>query len=186
MQRMDLWLLFSRSVVSDSLWPHGLYHTRLSCPSLSPRVCSNSCPLSQRCHSTILSSVVSFSSYLQSFPATGSFPMSQLFTSDSQSIGVSASISPSNEYSRLISFRMDRFGFLAVQGTLKSLFQNHILKASILWCSAFFMVQLSHLYMMREGQGGTNWEIGVDKHTTVCNLILLLVLDLTCWLCLCL
>ena len=87
--------------------------------------------------------------------------MSQLFTSDGQSIGVSASISPSNEYSGLISFRMDRFGLLVVQGTLKSLFQNHILKASILWCSAFFMVQLSHLYMMRERAGWDelgNWD----------------------------
>ena len=87
--------------------------------------------------------------------------MSQFFTSGGQSIGVSASISPSNEYSGLISFRMDRFGLLAVQGTLKSLFQNHILKASILWCSAFFMVQLSHLYMMRERAGWDelgNWD----------------------------
>ena len=74
--------------------------------------------------------------------------MSQLFTSGGQSIAASASaISPSNEYSRLISFRMDWLDLLAVQGTLKSLLQHHSLKASILWCSAFFIVQLSHPYM---------------------------------------
>ena len=80
-------------VVSDSLRLRGLQHTRLPCPSLSPRACSNSCPLNRRCHPTILSSVVPFSSCLQSFPASGSFPMSQFFTSGGQSIGVSASAS---------------------------------------------------------------------------------------------
>ena len=77
----------------DSLWHHGLQHTRFACPSLSPGACSNSCPLSQWCHQTISSSVVPFSSYLQSFPASGSFPMSQLFPSGGQSIGASASTS---------------------------------------------------------------------------------------------
>ena len=80
-------------VVSDSLRLRGLQHTRLPCPSLSPRACSNSCPLNRRCHPTILSSVVPFSSCLQSFPASGSFPMSQFLTSGGQSIGVSASAS---------------------------------------------------------------------------------------------
>ena len=80
-------------VVSDSLRLRGLQHTRLPCPSLSPRACSNSCPLNRRCHPTFLSSVVPFSSCLQSFPASGSFPMSQFFTSGGQSIGVSASAS---------------------------------------------------------------------------------------------
>ena len=84
-------LLFSFSVVSDSLWLHGLLHTRLPCPSLSPSVCSNLCPMNQWCHSTISSSVTPFSSCLQSFPASGSFPMSQLFASGGQSIGASAS-----------------------------------------------------------------------------------------------
>ena len=88
-----LLLLFSNSVVSDSLWPHGLQHTRVPYPSPSPRVCSNSCPLSWWCHPTSSSSVMPFSSCLQSFPASGSFPMSQFFTSSSQSIGVSASTS---------------------------------------------------------------------------------------------
>ena len=84
---------FSRSVVSDSLRPHGLPHARLPCPSPSPRACSNSCPLSQWCHSTTPSSVVPCSSCLQSFPASGSFSRSQLFTSGGQSIGASASAS---------------------------------------------------------------------------------------------
>ena len=84
---------FSRSVVSNSLRPHGLQHARLPCPSPTPRVYSNSCPLCQWCHPIISSSVVPFSSCLQSFPASGSFPMSQFFTSGGQSIGVSASTS---------------------------------------------------------------------------------------------
>ena len=84
---------FSFSVMSDSLWPHGLQHARLPCPSPAPRACSKSCPLSQCCHPTTSSSAVPFSSSLQSFPASGSFPMSQLFTSGGQSTGVSASAS---------------------------------------------------------------------------------------------
>ena len=88
-----LLLLLSHSVMSDSLWPHGLQHTRPSCPSPTPRACSNSCALSQWCHPTISSSVVPFSSCLQSFPASESFPVSHFFTSGGQSIGVSASTS---------------------------------------------------------------------------------------------
>ena len=84
---------FSHSVVSNSLWPHGLQYARPPCPSPTPRAYSNSCPLSRWCHPTISSSVVSFSSHLQSFPASGSFQMSQLFASGGQSIGVSASTS---------------------------------------------------------------------------------------------
>ena len=89
----SLLLLFSRSVMSDSLPPHGLQHARLPCPSVSPRACSKSCPLSRCCHPTISSSVVPFFSCLQSFPASGSFPRSQFFTSCGQSIGASASVS---------------------------------------------------------------------------------------------
>ena len=85
-------LQFSRSVVPDSLWPHGLQHARPPCPSPTPRVHPNSCPLSQWCHPTISSSIVPFSC-LQSFPASGSFPMSQLFKSGGQSTGASASTS---------------------------------------------------------------------------------------------
>ena len=79
----------SHSVISDSLRPHGLQHVRLPCPSLSPAACSNSCSLSRWCHPTISSFVIPVSSYLQSFPASGSFPMSQFFASGGQSIGVS-------------------------------------------------------------------------------------------------
>ena len=82
---------FSCSVMSDSLWPHALQHTRLPCPSPTPRACSNSCPSSQWCHSTISSSVVPISSCLQSFPASGSLPMSKFLTSRGQSIEFSAS-----------------------------------------------------------------------------------------------
>ena len=153
-QRTDILMFsvqFSHSVMSNSLWPHELQHARLPCPSPTPRTCSNSCPLSQWCHPTISSSVVPFSSCPQSFPATGSFPVSHFFSSGGQSIGVSASASsfiihPSNEYSGLISFRMDRLDLLEVQGTLKSLLQHSSSKASILWCLAFFIVQLSHPY----------------------------------------
>ena len=110
----------------------------------TPIVYSNSCCW---CHTTISSSVVPFSSHLQSFPASGSFQMSQFFASGGQKYwSFSFSISPSNEYSGLISFRMDWLDLLAVQGTLKSLLKHHSSKASILQCSAFFMAQLSHPY----------------------------------------
>ena len=126
--------------MSDSFRPHGLQHTRVPCPSLSPGACSNSCPSSQWCHPTISSFVVSFSSYLQSFPASGAFPGQRYWS-------FSFSMSPSNEYSGLISFRIDWFDLLEVQGAPKSLLQHHNSKVSFLWHSAFFMVQLSHLYM---------------------------------------
>ena len=137
-------LQFSRSVVSDSLWPHGLQHTRPLCPSPTPGVYSNSCPMSRWCHPTVSSSGVLFSSHLWSFPASESFPMSQFFASGGQTINFSFSISPSNEYSGRISFRMDWLDLLAVQGTLKSLLQHNSSKAPILWCSAFFTVQGTH------------------------------------------
>ena len=132
--------------MSNSLQPHGLQHARLPCPSPTPRAYSNSCPLSEWCHPTISSSVVRFSR-LQSFPVSGSFPMSQFFTIRWPKYwSFSFSISPSNEYSGLISFRIDWFD-LAIQGALKSLLQHHRSKASILWCLAFLIVQLSHPYM---------------------------------------
>ena len=86
-------VVFSSSIMSDSLWPHGLQHTKLLCPSQFPGACSNSHPLSRQCHPTISFSIIPVSSCLQSFPASGSFQMSQFFTSGSQSIGVSASAS---------------------------------------------------------------------------------------------
>ena len=133
--------------MSDSLQPHGLQHARPPCISPTPTVYSNSCPLSWWCHPTISFSIILFSSCLQSFPASRYFQISQFFASSGQSIGVSFNISPSNDYSGLISFRMDWLDLLAVHGTLKSLLQHHSSKASILKCSAFFIVQLSHSYM---------------------------------------
>ena len=131
-----------------TLQRHGLQHARLPCPSPTPGACSNSCPSSQWCHPAISSSVVPFSSPLQSFPASGSFPVSQLFASGGQSIGVpaSASILPMNtqDWSPL-----GWTGYISLQSKgLKSLLQHHSSKTSILLCSAFFIVQLSHPYMI--------------------------------------
>ena len=141
-------LLFSHSFVSNSLWHHELQHTRIPCPSLSHRVCSNSCPLSQWCHPTVSSSVIPFSFCIQSFPASGFFPSeSVLCIRWPKYRSFSFKISPSSEYSGLICFRMYWFDLLAVQGILKSLLQPHSLKALILQHSAFFIVQLSHSYM---------------------------------------
>ena len=134
---------FSCSIVSDTLQPHGLQHARLHCPSPTPRAYSNSRPSSQWCHPTISSSVTPFSC-LQSFPASGSFHWVSSSHQVAKVLEFSFSISPSNEYSGLISFRIDCLDLLAIHGTLKSLLQQHSLKASILWCSAFFIVQLSH------------------------------------------
>ena len=129
---------FSQSVVSNSLRPHELQHTRLPCPSQTPRPCSNSCPLSQWCHPTISSSVVPFSSCLLSFPSIRVFSNeSVLCIRWPKYSSFSFSISPSNEYSGLISFRIDWFD-LVVQVTLKSLLQYHSSKASIIWCSALW------------------------------------------------
>ena len=149
---MGLSVQFSHSVLSDSLSPHEPQQARPPCPSPTAGVYPNPCPLSQWCHTAISSSVIPFSCP-QSFAASGSFQMSQLFASGSQSIGVSASTSvlPMNtqDWSALswtgwISFIMDWLDLLAVQGTLKSLLQHDSSKASILQCSAFFIVQLSH------------------------------------------
>ena len=142
---------FSCSVISDSLQPHELQHARPPYLSPTPRVHPNPCPLSWWCHPTILSSVVPFSSCPQSFPASGSLKISQLFATGAQSIGVSTSTSvlPMNTQDWLISFGMDWLDLLAVHGTLKSLLQHHSSKASILRCSAFFTVQLSHPYMTK-------------------------------------
>ena len=131
----------------SDLGSQGLQHPRLPCPSPTPRACSSSCPLSRWCHPTISSSALLFSSCLQSFPASGSFPMSQFFTSGGQSIGVSAlaSVLPMNIQDW---FPLEWIGWISLQSKgLKSLLQHHSSKASILWCSAFFIVQLSHPYM---------------------------------------
>ena len=133
--------------MSDSLRPHESQHARPPCPSPTPRVYSDSCPSSWWCHPAISSSVIPFSSCRQSLPASGSFPMSQLFAWGGLSIGVSASASvlPMNtqDWSPL-----GWTGWISLQSKgLKSLLQHHSSKASILWCSAFFIVQLSHAYM---------------------------------------
>ena len=123
---------FSHSVVSNSVTPWTAAH-RPPCPSLTPGVYSNSCPSSQWCRPTFSSPVV-FSSHLQSFPASGSFPMSQFFASGGRSIGTfSFNISTSNEYSRLKAFRTDWLDLLAVQGTLKSLLQHHLCLGGVRW-----------------------------------------------------
>ena len=136
----------SHSLVSNSLQPHGLQHARLPSPSLSPRVCSNSCPLSQQCHPTISTCVIPF------FFLPSVFPNIRVFSNE-LALHIrwpkywSFSISPSNNYSGLISFRIDCFDLFSVQRTLKSLLQHHSSKASFLRYSVFCMVQLSHAYM---------------------------------------
>ena len=134
---------FSHSVVSKSL-QSGLQHTRLPCPSPTPGACSNSCPSGRWYHPIISSSVVPLSSCVQSFPASVFSKESVLCIRKPKYWSFSFSISPSNEYAGLIYFRMDWFDLLAVQGTLKSLLQHHSSKGSILRCSAFFIVQVSH------------------------------------------
>ena len=136
---------FSHSAMSDPLWPHRLHHARLPCPSPTPRACSDLCASSQWCHPTIFQPLLLLTSI---------FPCIKVFSSESalhitwpKYWSFSFSISPSNEYSGLISFRIDWFDLLAVQETLKNLLQHHSSKASILRHSAFFTVQLSHPYM---------------------------------------
>ena len=137
--------------MSDSLRPHGLQHARLPRPSLTSRAYSNPCPLSQRCHPTVSSSVIPFSSHLQSFPASESFPMSQLFASGVQSIGVSASASvlPVNIQDW---FPLGATGWICLQSKgLSRVFSNTtVQKHQIFQHSAFFIVQLSHPYMTAE------------------------------------
>ena len=149
---------FSCSFVSDSLRPHEEQHAR-------PRCHPNSCPSSCWCHPTISSSVIPFSCP-QSFPASGSFPRSQLFASGGKSIGVSglASVLPMN----IQDFRKDESDLLVIQGILKSILQHHSSKASVLWHSASFMVQLSCLYMT------TGKTIALTRQTFVGKLLSLI------------
>ena len=130
-------IIVVHSVVSDSFQPHGLQHTRLPCPPPFPGICWNSCPLGQWCHPTISSSVALFSSCLQSFPASGSFPVSWLFTSGGQNIGASASASV---------FPVNIKGWfplgLAVLISLQSkrVISSTTVQKYLLWCSAFLMI----------------------------------------------
>ena len=153
--------------MSNSLWPHEPQYARPPCPSPAPRVSPNSSPLSRWCHLTISSSVIPFSSCPQSFSASDSFPMSQLFASGGPSIGVSASISvlPMNTQDWSPLGWIGQIYLLAVQGTLKSLLQHHSSKASILQHSAFFTVHLSHPYMT------TGKTIALTRRTFVSKLM---------------
>ena len=141
-------MLFSHKVMSNSLQPHGLQHARPPCPSPSPRVCSSSCPVNRWCHPKYLI----LCGPLLLLPST--FPSIKVFSNElvlcirwPKYWSFSFSISPSNEYSGLIPFRINCFDLPAVQSILKSLLQHHSSKASILSHSAFFLVQLSHADM---------------------------------------
>ena len=138
---------FRSSAMSDSLWPHQPKHARPPCPSPNPGVHPNPCPLSQWCHPTISSSDIPFSSCPQSFLASGSFQMSQVFLIRWPNCwSFSFTVSPSNEYSGLVSFRMDWLALLAVQGTLKSLLQHH-LKSINYWVLSFlYSATLTSIY----------------------------------------
>jgi len=142
-------LQFSCSVVSNSLWSHGLQQVKLPCPSPTPRAFTNSSPLSQWCHPTISFSVFPFPPTFNLSQDQGPFQWVSSSHQVAKVLEFRFSISPSNEYSGLICFRMDWLHLLAVQGTLKSLLQHHSSKASILQRSAFFIfiAQLSHPYM---------------------------------------
>ena len=141
---INTYVQFSASVMSDSLRPHELQHARPPCPSPTPGVHPNSCPLSWWCHPAISSSVVPFSSCPQSLPTSGSFPMNQLFAWGGQSTGVSAlaSFHPKNTQGWS---PLGWTGWISLQS--KSLLQHNSSKASILQCSALFIVQLSNPYM---------------------------------------
>ena len=133
--------------MSNPSWPYGLQHTRLPCPSPTPGACSNSCPSSRWYHAIISSSVIPFSSHLQSSPASEYFPMSQFFASPGQSIGAStsASVLPMNVQDW---FPLRSTGLISWQSKgLSIVSQHHSSKVSVLWCSTFLMVQLSHQYM---------------------------------------
>ena len=165
----------SCSVVSDSLWPHESQHARPPCPSPTTGVHSDSCPSSQWCHPAISSSVVPFSSCPQSLPASESFPVSQLLAWGGQSTGVSAlaSFLPKNTQGWSPS-KWTGWIFLQSKG-FSRLSRTTVLKASILWCSAFFIVQLSHPYMT------TGKTIALTRQTFVGQVISLLFNMLLGW-----
>ena len=160
--------------MSHSLWPYGLQHARLPCPSPTPGTYSNSCPSNQWCHPTISSSVVPFS-HLQSFPASGSFQMSQFFASGGQNIGVSASISvlPMN-IQNWFPLGLTGWSSLLSKGLL-SLLQHHSSKAAILQCSAFFIVQLSYPYMTTGKTIALTTQIFVGKVMSLVLKVLLVI-----------
>ena len=150
---------FSHSVSFDSLWPQGLQHDRLPCPSPTPGACLNSCPLIRWCYPATSSSVIPFLLLPPSI-----FPSIRVFCNESvlhirwpEYWSFSFNISPFDEYSGLVSFRIDWVDLLTVQGMLKSLLQHHSSKASILLCSAFVIVQVSHPYMTKWKSHSFDW-----------------------------
>ena len=158
--------------MSDSLWPHGLQHARPPCPSPIPGVHPNSCSLSRWCHPTISSSVVPFSSRFDLSQHQGLFRwvnslhhVARVLEFQLQHL---SSQWVSNEHIGLISFRMDWLDLLAVQGALKSLLQHHSSKASILWFSAFFIVQLSHTWLLFSYKK-LGFPCGSDGKESACN-----------------
>ena len=166
---------FSGSVVSDSLQPRGLQHTRLPCPSPTPGACSDSCPSSQWMPSNRL--ILCRPLFL--LPSI--FPSIRVFSNEPALCSrwpkywsFSFSISPSSKYSGLISFRIDWFDFLAVQETLKSPLQHHRSKASVLLCSAVFIVQLSHPYM-------TTGKTTALTRWTFVRKVMSLLFNMLCW-----
>ena len=161
---------FSHSVVSDSFWPTGLQHSRPPCPSLTPRVYSNSCPLSQWCHPTISYSVIPFSSCLQSFPASGSFPMGQFCTSGGQSIGVSA-LAPVLPKNIQDWFPLGWTGWISLQSKgLSRVFSNTtVQKHQFFGAQPTLTVQLSHPCMT------TGKTISLTRQTFSSQLITILV-----------
>ena len=156
------------SSVAQSLRPHELQHARPPYPSPTPWVHSNTCPSSPWCHPTISSFVIPFSSCPQSFPTSRSFQMSQLFVSDGQILEFQLQHQSFQWTPKTDLLRMDWLDLLAVQGTLKSLLQHHSSKASILWRSAFFIVQISHPSMT------TGKTIALTRRTFVGKLMSLL------------
>ena len=139
-------VIIQSPVMSDSLQPHGLQHTRPPYPLPFSEVCPSSCPLHRWYHPTILSSEASFFCP-QSFPTSGIFQWVICLHQIIKYWSFSFSINPSNKCSGLISLKTDWVDLLAVRETFRSLLQHHSLKASILWCPAFFKVQFSQLYM---------------------------------------
>ena len=168
-------LLFSRPVVSDSLQPHGLQHARPPCPSPSPRVCSSSCLLHRWCLPAISPSDALFSFCPQSFPASGTFPMSQLLASDDQNSGASVLVSVlSTNIQGWFPLRLTGLILLS-KALFRSLLQHHSSKASILWCSVFFTVQLSQPHMTtRKTTALTRQQSNVSAFNTLSSRFVLL------------
>ena len=167
---------FSRSVVSDSLLPHESQHSRPPCPSPTPGVHPNPCPINL---------VMPFNHFILCRPfllLSSIFASIRVFSNESALLirwpkywSFSFNISPTNQHPGLISFRMDWLDLLAVQGTLKSLLQHHSSKASIVWCSACFVFQLSHPYMT------TGKTIALNRWTFVSKVMPLLFNILSSW-----